>query len=140
MSDRLPSRIGRYEIQHKVGEGAYGRVYRGYDPTVNRLVAIKVLVATDKEFITRFKNEAMVAGNLRHKNIVTIYEFGEHEGQPFLAMEFLDGRNLQELMRSGPPLTILQKIDIMTQVAEGLECAHRNGVVHRDVKPANIMV
>src|SRR5215467_437824 len=115
MTGELPTRIGRYEIQYKLGEGAFGRVYRAYDPTVNRLVAIKVLLATDKEFLTRFKNEAIVAGNLRHKNIVTIYEFGEHEGRPFLAMEFLDGRNLQELMRSGEPLTVLQKIDIMTQ-------------------------
>src|SRR5215471_12552180 len=101
MPGELPSRIGRYEIQRELGKGAFGRVYRAYDPIVNRLVAIKVLIATDKEFLNRFKKEAMVAGNLNHKNIVTIYEFSEHEGQPFLAMEYLDGRNLHDVMRSG---------------------------------------
>jgi serine/threonine-protein kinase len=140
MAGKMPSHIGGYQIQKQLGEGAFGRVYQAYDARVNRLVAIKVLLLTDKEVVTRFKNEAIVAGNLRHNNIVTIYEFGEHEGLPFLAMEFLDGENLQEVIRSKKPLTMLQKISIMTQIAEGLDCAHRHGVVHRDVKPANMML
>ena len=140
MASQMPSRIGAYQIQKLLGEGAFGRVYQAYDARVNRPVAIKVLLLTDKEIVTRFRNEAIVAGNLNHNNIVTIFEFGEHEGLPFLAMQFLDGENLQDVIRSKKPLTMLQKISIMTQIAEGLDCAHRHGVVHRDVKPANMML
>jgi serine/threonine protein kinase len=140
MAEKTPTHIGGYQIQKKLGEGAFGRVYQAYDVNVNRLVAIKVLLLSDREVVTRFKNEAIVAGNLRHKNIVTIYEFGEHEGLPFLVMEYLDGENLQEVIRSKKPLTMLQRISIMTQIADGLDCAHRHGVVHRDVKPANMML
>ena len=121
MAGKMPTQIGGYQIQKQLGEGAFGRVYQAYDARVNRLVAIKVLLLSDKEVVTRFKNEAIVAGNLRHNNIVTIYEFGEHEGLPFLAMEFLDGENLQEVIRSKKPLSMLQKISIMTQIAEGLD-------------------
>src|ERR1051326_6623450 len=113
MAGQTPTFIGSYQIQKKLGEGAFGRVYQAYDARVNRLVAIKVLLLRDKEVLTRFKNEAIVAGNLRHNNIVTIYEFGEHEGLPFLVMEFLDGENLHDVMRAKKPLTVLQKISIM---------------------------
>ena len=112
---------------------------RAFDPTVGRLVAIKVLVSeAGKDLATRFRNEAMATGNLRHENIVTIYEFGEDKGMPFIAMEYLEGEDLQQAMASGKPLTLLEKVSIMTQAAAGLDCAHRHGVVHRDVKPSNI--
>ncbi len=140
MLGSLPKQIGRYQIAAKLGEGAFGEVYQAYDPTVGRPVAIKVLRSTDQDILSRFKNEATLAGNLRHKNIVTIYEFGEHHGEPYIAMEYLNGQDLQQVLRSGRPLEMLQKVSIMAQVAEGLECAHRNGVIHRDVKPANIML
>jgi serine/threonine-protein kinase len=107
---------------------------------VGRLVAIKVLSEAGKDILSRFRNEAIVAGNLRHESIVTVYEFGEHEGNPFLVMEYLEGEDLHQIITSRKPLTLLQKCNIMSQVGEGLHCAHRNGVIHRDVKPANIMV
>src|SRR6516225_2073153 len=130
--------IGKYEIEAIIGEGAFGRVYRAHDPTVNRPVAIKVLTGEGKELISRFRMEASAAGNLRHKNIVTIYEFGEHKGRPFIAMELLEGEDLSQVIARQESLTLLEKIRIMSQAAEGLHCAHSNGVLHRDVKPANI--
>lgn len=139
MPDSTFKRFGKYEIQAELGRGGFGRVFRAFDPTVGRLVAIKILSSeAGTVMLTRFRNEAMAAGNLRHENIVTIYEFGEENEAPFIAMEYLEGEDLQETIRSGRKLTLLEKIEIMTQAAAGLECAHRNGVVHRDVKPANI--
>jgi serine/threonine protein kinase len=140
MLDEKPSQIGRYKILNEIGRGGFGRVYRGYDPTVRRPVAVKVLTDVGKDVLTRFRNEAMVAGNLRHENIVTVYEFGTQGDVPFIAMEYLQGEDLQHIIASRKPLTLLEKCNIMWQVAEGLYCAHKNGVVHRDVKPANIMV
>src|SRR5712692_11277646 len=135
------ARIGKYEIQMELGQGAFGRVFRAFDPTVGRLVAVKIMTsAGDRDLITRFRNEATAAGNLRHKNIVTIYEFGEEKGVPFIAMEYLEGEDLHHVISSRKALTLLQKVQIMSQVAEGLHCAHQRRVVHRDVKPANIML
>ena len=82
----------------------------------------------------------MAAGNLRHENIVTIYEFGDEKGAPFIAMEYLEGEDLQQVVAAAKPLGLLEKVSIMAQTAAGLDCAHRHGVVHRDVKPANIRV
>jgi serine/threonine-protein kinase len=136
-------RIGRYEITGKLGDGGFGTVYRGYDPDVKRVVAIKVLATQgDASLIHRFRSEAMTAGNLNHKNIVTIYEFGEENGVPFIAMQHLDGVDLQRIIdnkRQLESLTLLEKLEIMSETAQGLQCAHENGVVHRDIKPANIM-
>ncbi len=140
MSEGNVVQIGRYRVIDEIGRGGFGRVYRAFDASVGRQVAIKVLTEGGKDVFARFRNEAQVAGNLRHENIVTVYEYGEHEGQPFLAMEYLEGEDLQHILTSGRQLTLLQKTNIMSQVAEGLYCAHSNGVVHRDVKPANIMV
>ncbi len=139
MADAGLDRIGKYEIQAELGRGGFGRVFRAFDPTVGRLVAVKILTAEgSKDLLTRFRNEAAAAGSLHHKNIVTIYEFGEHQGLPFIAMEFLEGEDLQHVIASRRSLTLLDKVSIMSQVAEGLYCAHHNGIVHRDVKPANI--
>src|SRR3984885_11088567 len=134
-------KIGKYEIQSELGRGGFGRVFRALDPDVKRLVAIKVLVAqAETDMRARFQFEAAAAGNLQHKNIVTIYEFGEYEQQPFLVMEFLEGQTLQEVIARRQPLTLLQKMAVLSQVADGLQCAHTHGVIHRDVKPANIML
>src|SRR5664279_1820915 len=140
MADNLPTQIGRYKVVDELGRGGFARVYRAFDPHVGRPVAIKILTERGKDVLTRFQNEATVAGNLRHEKIVTVYEFGEFEGQPYLAMEYLEGEDLQHTIKSRKPLTILEKLRIMSQVAAGLDCAHRAGVVHRDVKPSNIMV
>jgi eukaryotic-like serine/threonine-protein kinase len=134
-------RIGRYEVKAELGRGGFGRVYRAWDPTVGRMVAIKTLTAGgDPELLQRFRNEAAAAGKLRHRNIIIIHDFGEQDGEPYIVMELLDGEDLQRVMQNQRPLTLLQRMQIMEQVAEGLDHAHRNGVVHRDVKPANMMV
>jgi serine/threonine protein kinase len=135
------AKIGKYEIESELGRGGFGRIYRAFDPTVNRRVAIKVLTAVDNpEVLARFKNEAVATGNLRHPNIITIYEFGEEQGSPYLVMEYLEGQDLQQIMAAKQPLSLLDKVQIMAQVAEGLHAAHKCGVVHRDVKPSNIRV
>ena len=135
-------RIGRYEIQAEIGRGGFGRVYKAFDPMVGRVVAVKVLLpdTTDPEFLTRFKMEATTAGNLHHPNLVTIHEFGEDNGSQFLVMEYLEGEDLQKIIRDRKPLTILERVEIMQQAAAGLYCAHENNVIHRDIKPSNIMV
>src|SRR5579872_6824567 len=139
MSTPEVKKIGKYEIQAELGQGGFGRVYRAFDPTVGRPVALKILTAEgSRDVITRFRNEATSAGNLRHRNIVTIYDYGEFNGRPYLAMELLEGEDLTNIIHSRKPLTLLEKMDIMDQVADGLDCAHNNGIVHRDVKPANI--
>jgi eukaryotic-like serine/threonine-protein kinase len=136
------TRIGKYEIQGELGRGGFGRVYKGFDPTVNRVVAIKVLLpeATEAEFLTRFKIEASTTGNLHHPNLVTIHEFGEEGNLHYLVMEFLEGEDLQKIISQKRPLMLLDKVEIMQQVAAGLHSAHQKGVIHRDVKPSNIMV
>ncbi len=134
-------RIGKYEIRGELGKGGFGQVYLGFDPTVGRLVAIKVLSAGgDSSMLIRFRTEASAAGNLHHKNIVTVHDFGEDRGMFFLVMEYLDGRDLQHVIANAGTLPLIEKMRIMSQVAEGLHCAHQGGVVHRDVKPANVML
>ena len=134
-------RIGRYEILGEIGRGGFGVVYSAHDPVMRRNVAVKVLTAvSDPALLARFRSEAGTTGNLRHKNIITVYDYGEHDGQPFLVMELLEGRSLQEVIRDGPPLSLFEKVSVLLQVAEGLRFAHEQGVVHRDVKPSNVML
>src|SRR5271157_304941 len=134
-------RIGRYAILGEIGRGGFGVVYRAHDPVMRRNVAVKVLTAvSDPTLLARFRSEAGTTGNLRHKNIITVYDYGEHDGQPFLVMEFLEGRSIQEVIRDGPPLSLFEKVSVLLQVAEGLRFAHEQGVVHRDVKPSNVML
>lgn len=133
--------IGRYEIQCEIGRGGFGVVYRAHDPVMRRNVAVKVLTTgSDPALLARFRSEAGTTGNLRHQNIITVYDYGEHAGQPFLVMELLEGRSLQEVIRDGPPLSLFEKVNVLLQVAEGLRFAHDRGVVHRDVKPSNVML
>ena len=134
--------IGKYQILEEIGRGGFGRVYRCFDPTVGRVVALKLLLpdATDPEHLGRFRMEAATTGNLRHKNLVVIHEFGEQDGLQYLVMEFLEGEDLQKRMQAKAASPLLEKIEIMQQVAVGLHCAHESGVVHRDVKPSNIML
>src|SRR4029079_3812807 len=134
-------KIGRFEIIGKLGRGAFGLVYKGKAPVITRLAAIKVMseaTVGDPELVSRFRREAEAAGGLHHKNIVTIYDMGEHNGLPYIAMEYLEGRDLEKLLKERVELSMDQKVDIIAQVAEGLQYAHSKGIVHRDVKPANI--
>ncbi|MBC8164396.1 MAG: protein kinase, partial [Bryobacteraceae bacterium] len=133
--------IGRYQLQSEIGRGGFGRVYKAFDPTVGRSVAIKVLVSDgDPDILARFRNEAAATGKLRHKNIVTIFDFGEHEGVPYLVMEYLEGQDLHQVATSGRSLTLIEKLSVMSEVADGLHHAHVHHIIHRDVKPANIML
>lgn len=137
-------KIGRYEIIEEIGRGAMGTVYRARDPLIERTVAIKTVSitqlrqeGTDAE--SRFLREAKSAGRLSHPNIVTIYDVGEADGLAYIAMEFLSGTTLRELMDKGPmPLDLA--LDTATQMAEALAFAHQHGVIHRDIKPANVVV
>ena len=132
-------RIGKYQITAEIGSGGFGRVYAAQDPSVGRVVAIKVMNAPgDTDMVKRFRAEARTVAMLAHKNIVTVHDFGEQEGAPYLVMEYLEGVNLDGLIKQGN-LSLLEKVEIMIEVAEGLSCAHRQGITHRDVKPANIM-
>ena len=135
--------IGKYQILESAGEGAMGCVYRARDTVLNRFVAIKVMNATiagDKTLRDRFLREAQSAGSLQHPNVVTVYDFGEVDGHLFIAMEFVDGSDLEELMTSSTPPSLEAKLGIMIDALTGLAYAHQRGIVHRDLKPANIRV
>ncbi len=136
----LPTNIAKYQIRAQLGHGGQGKVYLAYDPGMNRQVAIKVLASDgDPEMLARFRTEAGTTGNLRHKNIVTVYDYGETDGVPYLVMELLEGKNLEDIIASHDPLSMLDRVRIMQQVAEGLHCAHQHAVIHRDVKTSNVM-
>jgi len=139
-------RLGRYEVDSELGKGAMGAVYLGRDPKIDRTVAIKTLALSQefeanelKEVEGRFFHEAAAAGRLNHPNIVTIYDAGEEHDLAYIAMEYLDGRPLSDYIREGKLLPIPTVLDIIAQVAGGLEYAAKQGVVHRDIKPGNIM-
>ena len=135
--------IGKYQVIEKIGEGAMGVVYRAMDPILNRHVAIKIMsegLAQDEVLRERFLREAQAAGSLQHPNLVTIYDFGEIDGHLFIAMEFIQGVDLEHLLKHGPPLPLSAKLDIVIDVLNGLAYAHRRGVIHRDIKPANVRV
>jgi serine/threonine-protein kinase len=134
--------IGRYELVEKLGQGGMGVVYRAFDPLLQRVVAVKLIgaIEADQELRERFFREARAAGQLSHKNIITIYDLGEHEGQPFLAMEYLEGQDLQQRMTSPAAMSLTRKLELAIEIGEGLEYAHLHGVIHRDIKPANIFI
>ena len=137
--------FGRYEVVAEIGKGAMGVVYRARDPLLDRTVAIKTVLMSDDpqemaEYEARFYQEAKAAGGLNHPNIVTVYDIGKTGNLAYMAMELLDGAELRSLMRPGTPLGPARAVEIAAQVSEGLAYAHQHGVVHRDVKPANIMI
>ncbi len=140
-SQNVPEKIDKYQILSVIGKGAMGVVYHAYDPIVKRDVAIKLLSSLDldePELISRFEREARLAGGLRHPNIVTIYDLGHFEGRPYIAMEFLLGKDLEAVIKEKQALSVEQKVDIILQICKGLFAAHQKGIIHRDIKPANI--
>src|SRR3990172_6452210 len=137
----LPEKIEKYQILSVLGKGAMGVVYHAYDPMVKRDVAIKFLSSLgseETELISRFEREERLAGGLRHPNIVTIYDLGHFEGRPYIVMEYIVGRDLQNVIKQKTELTLEQKVEIILQVCKGLDAAHQKGIIHRDIKPANI--
>ena len=135
-----PSVIGRYQVRERLGQGGMGALYLALDPAIDRLVAIKVLRVDNEGMRARLLREARSAGRLQHPHIVTIYDVGEHEGQPFIAMEYIKGETLAEIIQRRAPLSLARKITLMEDLCEGLEYAHGAGLVHRDIKPANLMI
>jgi serine/threonine-protein kinase len=138
--------IGRYRVEGLLGTGAMGEVYRAHDPAIDRMVAIKVvrpeLVAGSggAQLLERFRREARAAGHRFHPNIVAIWDFGDDNGMPFLVMELVEGRSLDQVIKASGSLEPLRGVAIIRQVLSALGFAHENGIVHRDIKPSNIMV
>jgi serine/threonine-protein kinase len=139
-------KIGRYEILEELGHGAMGTVYKAKDPSMDRVVALKTIISLmlaseqGSEFRERFYREARAAGGLAHPGIVTMFDVGEHEGVPFMVMEFVSGRTLADAVKKGERLSLDRVCEIGQKIAEALGYAHKHGVVHRDIKPANILL
>jgi serine/threonine protein kinase len=135
---------GRYQLIDVIGRGGMGIVYRGFDASMSRQVAIKMLHGFDAEdkdtVLARFHREVTSLAALQHKNIVTIYTFEQHEGKPYMVMEYLEGMSLEKMISSPEQIELTEKLNLMLQVCDGLQYAHENGLIHRDIKPANILV
>ena len=136
-------RLGRYQIREIIGEGAMARVYKGYDPEIDREIAIKLLksqLADDDQYRLRFLREAKGAGTLSHPNIVTIFDVGVDGKHPYIAMELVDGMTLTDLIRSDQRMSTRDVVEIGIQLTRALDYAHKKGIIHRDIKPGNIML
>ena len=141
----LNKRVGRFYLTEKLGVGSNGTVFRGHDPVIDRDVAIKILNtipnATDKkQREQQFINEARAAGRLSHPSIVTIFDASTEGGTTFIAMEFLPGQDLRQMLASGKSFDIIETATIIQRIADALTVAHANGVIHRDIKPGNIFI
>ena len=138
--------LGKYEIKSALGKGAMGIVYKGYDPTIERFVAIKTIrkdlvdPEVAKQYMARFKNEARAAGRFMHPHIVAVYEYGEDDTVAYIAMEYVEGAGLREHLNRREAFDFAQLVRLLRQLLEALEFAHGRGVVHRDIKPSNLIV
>ena len=133
----------RYQIIKSIGEGGMANVYLAYDTILDRNVAVKVLrgdLATDEKFVRRFQREALSASSLNHPNIVEVYDVGEDNGQYYIVMEYIEGKHLKELIKKRGHLTLTEVVDIMLQITDGMSVAHDSYIIHRDIKPQNIMI
>lgn len=133
----------RYEIVKSIGEGGMANVYLANDKILDRKVAVKVLrgdLSSDDRFIRRFQREALSVSNLSHPNIVEVYDVGEEDGEYYIVMEYIEGKTLKQLLKKRESLTLTEVIDIMTQLTDGIAHAHESYIIHRDIKPQNIMI
>jgi len=135
-----PATIGRFKVINRIGRGGMGSLYLAWDPVLERQIAIKLLREDMEELRERFDREARSVARLRHPNIVTIFDVGEQDGQPFIAMEYIHGQTLAEIIRSDYQPSVSRKLKIIDELCDGLAFAHKMAIIHRDVKPANIMV
>ena len=137
---------GRFQLIEQLGQGSMAVLFRGLDTKLDRIVAIKFVSWSAQNGMDpatrrlRLRNEGQILGRLRHPNIVTVYDMGVEDGSEFIIMEFIEGQTVKEKLSAGQPLSVLEAVEIMVQVCEGLAHAHRRGVIHRDLKPSNIMV
>ena len=133
----------RYELIEKIGEGGMSYVYRARCQILDRIVAIKILkeeYSDDQAFVSRFRTEAMAAARLSHPNIVNIYDVGEHDDVYYIVMEYVEGTTLKELIAQEAPLPVGRAIDIAVMICDGIQHAHDKGIIHRDIKPHNILI
>ena len=141
-----PKQIGKYSVTRTLGRGAMGMVYEGFDPGIERKVAIKTILAEYldaaemEEAVARFKREAQAAGRLQHPGIVGVYEYGNDAGMAFIAMEYVEGQELKAALAGGRRFEVIEIFEIMKQLLTALDYSHKQGVVHRDMKPANVML
>ncbi|MGH9443294.1 MAG: protein kinase domain-containing protein [Thermoanaerobaculia bacterium] len=133
-------KLGKYEIVEKIGVGGFGTVYRGRDPFIKRTVAVKTCQSDDDEIKKRFFREAELSGNLHHRNITTIYDFGVQDGIPYIVQEYLTGEDLDKVVKRGEVIPLRRKLEILQDICDGLAYAHGAGIIHRDIKPSNIRV
>jgi serine/threonine-protein kinase len=139
----LPKYVGRYRVLERIGRGAMGIVYAALDEQLDRRVAVKLMLADfdqAPDMRARFYREARITGQLAHRNIITVFDLGEERGRPFIVMELLEGLPLAEHLQMGGSPSLDEKLDLMMQVCDGLQNAHRCGVIHRDLKPSNLFV
>jgi len=136
----MPQRIGKYEVISRVAEGGFGVIFKAWDPFIKRTVAIKMCSSSNEEIRLRFRQEAEFVGNLVHRNITLVFDYGTQDDVPYLVQEFLTGYDLDYLLSSGVLGDLKAVISILIQVAEGLQFAHERGIVHRDIKPSNIRI
>lgn len=142
MAQDAPQKIGKYEILELLGRGGMGVVYKARDPVIDRVVAIKTITVSgsidEADLLQRLKMEARSAGRLHHPNIVTVFDFGEEGGVPYIVMEYAEGVDLAQFIESGQQLSLPKKLDILIGTCQGLAFAHELGVIHRDMKPSNV--
>ena len=142
-SSLVGTRLGKYELQAEIGRGGMGAVYKAYDSALDRSVAVKVLaphLVWEPEFVERFLREARAAARLEHPNIVTIYDVGQEGSWYYFVMEYLEGQSLTTLLANRPPMATQDALEILRPLADALDYAHGQGIVHRDVKPANVII
>ena len=138
-----PNKIGKYDVLREIGRGGMGKVFAAVDPAIGRMVAIKqvtAVVSDDQDLLKRFYREAQSTGKLQHPNIVTLHDLGEQDGVPYLVMEYLEGESLETIIRERKAYTVAEKLHIIIQVCEGLAYAHQRQIIHRDIKPGNVVV
>ena len=146
MAGPLPGKIGKYRIVRALGKGAMGMVYEGFDPIIERRVAIKTILAEYLEAaemedaVARFKREAQAGGRLQHPGIIAVYEYGQDGDMAFIVMEYSDGQELKSFFKEGRRFELIDVFEIMKQLLGALDYSHKQGVVHRDIKPANLMI
>ena len=136
----LPEKIGKYEVVRKIGSGGFGSVYEARDPFIKRIVAVKTCEIDAPEMQSRFFQEAELGGRLQHRNVTTVHDFGIEKGVPYMVEEFLDGEDLDRLIAGSPELPLIEKLQILIGIAYGLEYTHNAGILHQDIKPANVRV
>src|SRR5438105_7620469 len=137
------TKIGKYDITEVLGEGGMGIVYKAVDPGVGPPVAIKMMTgnfADNPDLLKRFEREARSTGKLAHRNIVTIFDLGTENGHPYMVIEYIAGETLDHIISTRKRMSLVEKTEIMIQILEGLQYAHDNGIVHRDIKPGNVML